>query len=257
MTEIALGRVAVFIGLFVVLGVFGFLDPALIAMSRLEPGTWGEWAGAIGTLLAVLFALYHQWLIPRSLKPRLSLGLHLVDDCGRLIIRGQPLHYFRLRVENLGSCSARGVLIRVRSIIRLEEGSRSLVEGFLPFDLDWNQGGQSRVDISAGKELGELCDLARIPRDTSSQLYPEAATKAANDQRQRSQWPLALESATKFSDPFELLWRGDYEIRLLLAAENHASLAYLLRVKWDGVWRESFAETVGKPGFMQLEALPE
>jgi hypothetical protein len=195
-----------------------------------------EWLIAVGTIGAVVVALYVGVIRPRLRRPSLSLGFDGVDEEDAVIVQSaapvktwqQPTidtAYLRLRVCNRESRdTAEDVEVLVERVRELaprvgNQPSPSPALGNWPLPWSLSDPTTTRLNIPPGVE--RHVDLAHVYRD-------EPATRGAG--------PLILDIRPEPVMERHHLDFGKTEIRLVISARNADSRRYVVVVAFDGRW---------------------
>jgi len=206
------------------------LDHSLILGSAID--TWATVAVAIGTIGAVIYALFRDLIVTPRRRPKLDLRF---DSAGtdQVIVAtagGNDAASVRLRVANEErKDTADDVVVIVTEIRRSEDSSTALAE-VRPIGLPLSWSGSSppltvasvhpgserhvdllHVDWPAGDEI----DIARTWSDGV---------------------PLQIDLTPKPAGGRDVLDVGRYEISVEVRARNADTIRYAVPVSWDGKW---------------------
>jgi hypothetical protein len=184
-------------------------------------GTLAQWFAAIGTLLAVVVALFLQLYLPWRRRPKLQVE-HATG--GRFLLPiatgdGTRREYARVGVVNKGymvARSCRGYLVKVERFIPALPGWSTLVEDTVP--LAWSFVGP---DLNArGIDLSP-----RVPHylnlgwtdQVSNSLYLDlvpAPTYRDDLIKEHGEYRLTVQISAEGAEPalekFKLMWRGEW-----------------------------------------------
>jgi hypothetical protein len=183
---------------------------------------------AVGTVFGLLVALYRDWFLEWRGRPRLQIAF---DPAGRrenldLVTVGPPdglVHWVRLRVSNATGCrSADNVEVFLLRCERREETRTQTPLNERP--LSWSgireSDGKTRITktvIPPG--VTRHVDLISIEREEGK---PTASLRAV---------PTPRDERHKFS-------QGDYDVELILSAQNVDAKRYRGSVSYDGAWSD-------------------
>jgi hypothetical protein len=195
-----------------------------------------EWIGAVGTALAVILALWLQWL--RVWLRRPALVLDFEGDRDRADIRhtdGYVSHWVRPRVRNRprhnSADDVEVVLARVRLLDQVAE-SRSerpeeLLEGRA---LKWSELNTTKVSLPPG--TARRVDLLHVD-NTRAETSPDGAEERL--ERAPIRFDVYPLPAAKYHRAF-----GDaYEVTLALTARDTDAVYYMTQVSYDGMFRDA------------------
>lgn len=153
------------LGSLVTLLVFGFGFPILpkFRISYSVPTLWPEFLTAIGTLLAIVVALFGDWIRSKLFPSKISLTDKWQNTQNN---QGQT----RLLFRNIGSTTGYEVEVYVNRIV----DNGQIRQGFLPVPLIWTHtaGVETKRDIHP-KQFGYYIDLCRIDDITIPGIQPK------------------------------------------------------------------------------------
>jgi hypothetical protein len=224
------------------------------------------WLSSIGTLLAIIVALFKEELIQLWRRPELIGRVALqAPDCEKMDIqvmasqnpqllisgtnvegqvsvtgsivpnaslwRGEA-YYFRIWIENRGRQRADDVQVFAAHLrFKHADGIFRSVETFLPMNLRWSHSRTSLPDIFADINplMGKHCDLGFISD-------PENPTLPALPLLDRGQvtFDLALEALSNTQS--HRLLPGTYQLELRIAAANAKPVARQIQLTFSGRW---------------------
>lgn len=148
--------------------IFGIADiPPLLHNFHIRstiPGSWPEFLTAIGTMFAVIVALFGE-LIRSKLFPSKIRMLNIWEN-----IQGDSQGHTRLLFRNIGSTTAYEVEVYVNRII--DDGRER--QGFLPVPLIWTHTADAitKRDLHP-KQFGYYLDLCRIDDVNNPGIEPK------------------------------------------------------------------------------------
>jgi len=152
---------------------------------NLEPGTWAQWVWGLGTLLAVLVALFGDRIRGRMFGPKLDVTVSTEPpDCVRVATSykldsdsrflGSDIGtvdsvYVRMKVQNTGRSAARDVQVFAESVmVRVPGEGWQPVRMFPSMNLPWSDlppGVDPKLRMffpGLGPTMSKHCDLGRI-----------------------------------------------------------------------------------------------
>jgi hypothetical protein len=185
-------------------------------------------AAAVGTVGAVLYALFRDLILANRRRPRLDLRFdaHGTDQVVVGTVGGFDAAYVRLRVTNeKRKDTADDVQVFVREIASQEASSDSTPIG-LP--LIWVGSLPPTTIASVHPGFERHIDL----------LHVDWITKNLDDvvQKYTEETPLQLDVHPKPAGGQHTLSAGKYEISVELVARNADAARYTVVVEWDGKW---------------------
>jgi len=199
---------------------------------RLNAGERAEWVAGIGTVLAVIVALFGHEIRDQMFGPKLDVVVSTEPpDCVRVPIAfGPPLGgkldpidsiYVRIRVGNHGQSLARDVQVFAESVAELIEQQWRPIRIFPSMNLPWADL-PSDVDVKLrmffpglGPAMSKHCDLGRIVSPRLRNLVGDEKTGLNATSN-----AFAFETLVTPNNQGHIVGPGSYRIRLLLAAEN-------------------------------------
>jgi hypothetical protein len=198
---------------------------------------------AIITFLAVLVALFKDWLWEKINKPKLVLNFEMeAPYCTKSFFYNQhnnrnvDTYYFRLRISNTSSIPAKGVQVQVENVQRkYTDGTYHEDKQFQPINLRWTNYGnpkQNTTTILPG--MGAFCDLGHVYDPSYRQFYLGSAGITKPNDSDVFLFELALES--KPMNGTDLLKIGEYQIEVALAAENVMPKKKSIAITFKGPW---------------------
>jgi hypothetical protein len=218
---------------------------------RCDVDFWGnvaQWAGAIGTLLAVCIALFRDLLYKKFYHPELVCTIKLAppDSIKTLsIYKPAPIvapkqiegYHFRLWVSNEGNVRAEKIQVFAEKITRkLPDGTFTPVDNFLPMNFVWANTHEVFAEGIA-PSMGKHCDLCHIADpsalvDLGENLNDVSAGKTI----------LALDLEVKPFTNNHLLPPGTYNLTLKIAGANSLPKSYTLEITITGDWYDKEAK---------------
>lgn len=203
----------------------------------MDNAPWGnvpQWLSAIGTISAVLVALFKDIFTARRNRPKLKISLNMSPpDIQAVSFNGSPGYYLRFWIFNDGNTKATNAQIYAS---RLEErnsdGEYVDANKFTPMNFTWSYGNASSgmPEIYAGSilpKMGKHCDFGSITGSPSSVIYPDM-----EDHSPYRKFSLALEFCSNSGN--SMLAPGHYRLHLIVAAENFQPQTQLIEFGFTG-----------------------
>jgi hypothetical protein len=222
----------------------------------LDPGTWAQWIGGFGTILAVLVALFGDRIRGWIFGPGLTIVVSLdPPECVRVAISYMYEYsvdgsvseqegsvdsvYVRVKVQNTGRSLARDVQVFAESVTIFvpDEGWRPV--GMFPaMNLPWSDLPED-ADVKLrmffpglGPTMSKHCDLGRIA-EPGNRLYIGDEKEDLDHQTNA----FAFETLVKPNHQGHIVGPGRYQIRLLLAADNARPVVRTIEMIVRPDWR--------------------
>ncbi len=221
----------------------GFLASFQIWAGGFAPSSLAQWFGAVGTILAVLVALFKDPFVAWRRRPHLDAACTegspwtskqpvVVRNSQGTTIWNGDCYYVRLKVENSGNTRAEKVQVHAERLAKRGLNDQFAdIPTFIPLDLKWSNLSVSILDgisprMGAFCDVLSLCDPANptrsLPRDT-----PQNVTVA---ELQLEVLPLARP---------DLLSPGTYRLTLRIAAANAKPINKVFEFKHTGTWMDN------------------
>jgi hypothetical protein len=215
----------------------------------MAPSTLAQWFGAVGTIGAVLVALFKDPLLAWRRKPRLDVTCtkespltckvpYLVTSTGNEnVLWAGECYWVRAMVKNSGKTRAERVQVYASRLARLGADNKfENVSTFLPLNMRWANhppGASGAILDGISPKMWALCDIVALcdpantfwttpagtpPNTTVGQLQMEAFTGAA------------------------MLPPGTYRLTLRIAAANVHPIEKVFQFKHTGAWLSDDAQ---------------
>ena len=201
----------------------------LIVVSTVD--TWATVAVAVGTLGAVLYALFRDLFVTPRRRPKLSLRF---DPSGndQIVVGtagGDEAAYVRLRVANQpGRDTADDVVVVVTELRRLDsEDTRTDVTP-IGLPLTWSGTTPPLTVAAVHPGSGRHVDLLHVDWPGGDEV--EIAQKWTDTV------PVQLDLTPKPGGGRDFLRFGAYELSVEVRARNADAICYMVPVVWDGKW---------------------
>lgn len=205
------------------------------------------------TILALVYAIYKDWLVTLLFQPKFKVTLKLdVPDCVKINRNPYAYYYFRLFVENTGRKRAENVQLFMWKIQKKDNktGSYLPVPLFLPTSLVWTHINKGIIDGILPK-TGRHCDLGCIQdgrpllQDTTGGIIGVDKTSDYKD----CKFILKLDVE---NTGYEILEPGDYIFEIEIAASNCKPKIHKIPLIITGKWydnpEEMFSKGIYQPG---------
>jgi len=188
--------------------------------------TWATVAVAIGTISAVLYALFRDLVVTPRRRPRLELRFDRTGN-DQVIVgteRGVDAAYVRLRVANQpGRDTADDVVVLVTEVLSVGDAETRPIG--LP--LAWSGSAPPLTVGSVHPGSERHVDLMHVD-------LPAAEFDSAEGRPERMDCRLDLASTPPGGRG--VLEPGSFEISIEVRARNADAIRYGIRVSWDGKW---------------------
>lgn len=134
-----------------------------------------EWWSAIGTISAVIVAIFAETIWTWLRRPKLELSICMKrPDCVKTPVRnaqGQQVgeaYYCRVLVSNNGKRAAENVEVNAERLECEDAGELTVIEEFPPMDLNWAHLGRPLQNIAPG--IRNHCDLGHVFLPTTEMM---------------------------------------------------------------------------------------
>jgi hypothetical protein len=206
-----------------------------------------QWWSAIATffvaIIALILAIFQDWLRSLFQKPELQMGIKKeAPDCYKAIFRnpqtGEYLHdcyYFRFKVDNTGNYQMEDAEIMIIEIEeRLLDGKYHKRTDFLPMNFVWSYY-RTLTMPKIQPKLFKHCDLGHIMKAEDANLENFGKTKSSNI-------VLILDVVRPTFIGAHILEPGDYNIKIKFAANNLKPELKIYNVVIKDEWTENEEE---------------
>lgn len=195
------------LGSLVTLLIFGFNTPFLpkFQITYSNQSSWPEFLTAIGTLLAVVVALFGDW-IRYKLFPS---DVHIVDIWQDVQgNQGQT----RLLIRNIGKYTAYEVEVYLNKIV--DNGVNR--QGFLPVPLIWTHtaGIETKRNLHPN-QFGYYLDLCRLEKINDPSIEPKV--------------PLIFGAGV---DAYEKIYHGTTILKIVISQKSGEQIKYDVNLEW-------------------------
>jgi hypothetical protein len=212
----------------------------------MAPSTLAQWFGAVGTIGAVVVALFKDSMLAWKRKPRLDATCtkespwtarvpYYVSRNGQVLWTGE-CYWVRAKVENSGQTRAEKVQVYASELAKLRvDGKFADIPTFLPLNMRWANsppGGQGAVLDGISPRMGAFCDIVAICNPENPFWGKPEGTSANTTVGQ-----LQLEAFTGA----EMLAPGTYRLTLRIAAANVEPIDKIFTFGHTGTWLQDDA----------------
>lgn len=208
---------------------------------------WASILTAIGTMLAVIVALFQKQLIALLFHPNLKARIDLsapdcvktkinhYDENGRLKSQ-ENSYYFRLWVENNGSVRAENVQVFFSKLLKKYMDGKFIEEKqFLPMNFRWSNSPIGQVEIftdGISPKMGKHCDIGHIVDPSTPRS--SALREILNFTGEKTLLEFDLEVFP--STYSNVISPGEYQLVLQIAAANAKPKEVKLSLNFTGEW---------------------
>jgi hypothetical protein len=194
--------------------------------------TWATVAVAVGTIGAVVYALFRDLFVTPRRRPNLDLRFDRTGNDQVVVgtAGGFDAAYVRLRVANgKRKDTADDVVVMVTEVRRLEDSATTIAETKpIGLPLTWSGSNPPLAVSSVHPGSERHIDLLHV--DLPARDEPEIGRKWSDAV------PLQLDLSPKPGGGRDLLDAGAYEISVEVRARNADAIGYSIPVFWDGGW---------------------
>lgn len=207
-------------------------------------GSWGtvaDWLVAVGTLVVAAVAVFQETIRGWFYHPAFHVSAKTVPpDCVAVPFTQQngtfvvDSVYLRLWVKNVGNATAKDVEVYAKELRRQRaDGTWERVAPFPPMNLKWANAGGLIYFPSIAPEMGKHCDLGHIVDPQRRQLLREDNPRLQLNNNQTS---LAFDLMVAPNHRGHIIGPGEYQLDILVAAENARPLARTVSISLRGTW---------------------
>lgn len=223
--------------------------PSPSSIWSLVPSSFAQWVSGVGTLLAVIVALFKDSLMRKWRKPRLMatcakeipwtvrvpISVYTTTQTpGQVnVLWSGSCYFIRLQVENTGRTRAEKVQVRALKLERRGiDNEFADIPTTLPFNMKWaNSPPTAAVTVLDGISSGmsAFCDLISLcdPANPHQRRPTGASTNTTTGQ---------LQLEFELPDEWVLLTPGTYRLTLRIAAANVSPFDQTLQFTHSGNW---------------------
>lgn len=210
----------------------------------MAPSSLAQWFGAVGTIAAVLVALFKDSLFAWKRKPRLDATctketpwttrtpIVVHDGMGAVLWTGDA-YYVRIKVENSGKTRAERVQVYASKLAKQGADTKFAdIPTFLPLNMKWSNsppGAAAAILDGISPGMGAFCDVVGLC-DRANPLQRRPAGSALNTTV--GQLQLEVQPFTNS----DLLPPGTYRLTLRIAAANVKPIDKFFEFTHTGTW---------------------
>ena len=212
------------------------------ATPTFAPSSLAQWLSAVGTISAVIVALFKDAILASSRKPRLEVTSTKEEPFTSktpIIVQGPKgvwtgdAYYVRARVENSGKSRAEKVQVYAANLaVACADQTYADVPGFIPLNVKWSNsphGSGSPILDGISPKMAAFCDLVMLTDPTNPyQVRPQHAKPN-----------LTIAQLQLEVDPLSgsnLLAPGTYRLTLRIAAANASPIDKVFEFTHTGAW---------------------
>jgi hypothetical protein len=223
-----------------------------------QPSTWGtvaQWAGAVGTISAVLVALFKDEILRNRRRPKLNVSITLgppdsvktiwnyqilAPNLQTYIAKQADCYFMRLWIENQGKTRAEKVQVFASKLLKeAEAGTFHPVKNFLPMNLQWANSHELFAE-AISPYMGKHCDLGHIMTPSALVALQEDLPAVPSEHT-----VLALDLEVKPSTKNHLISPGRYLLELKIAGANVLPVVTTLDITLTGKWYDDAEKMFG------------
>jgi hypothetical protein len=146
--------------------------------------------------------------------------------------------FLRLRVNNLGTASAKNVEVYAHSLHRIsDQGTAEFVKAFPPMNLKWADTSGSIYIQSIAPNMGRYCDICHVP-DPGRRIEVEKPRYAVPI----TQTTMAFDLQFPPNHKGHVVGPGRYILEIRIAADNCRSIGCRLEIVLEGTWIDDEAK---------------
>jgi len=187
------------------------------------------WLVAIGTLLLAVIAIFQDVVRAWILRPKLAVSASTQPPCSHANVTAiknktslEPDHvsgvYMRVKVENRGNSTARGVEVFAERLAKeQQDGSYRNVTAFDPMNLVWSHIG-SPIMEAIPPRMHKYCGLGRIFDPQKRHHFPLQQINGVSPEQTVFEFDLQVKPFTKS----HVVPPGKYRLYLTVGAANAA-----------------------------------
>lgn len=204
---------------------------------------------SIFTLLAVIAALFiavfqdkmRAWIH----RPILNVSIEMKPPyCLKTIISNSSTnaacYYFRIKVENEGNTKADAVEVLATELKIKKNDNYEHYKFFLPMNLFWSHVRKERYESIASKTF-KFCDLGHITDIAKRQQFIGEHFNVMSEElffghTLEEETIFCFDTIVQTTTSNHLIPAGEYQLTILVAAENCKPIKKVLKIKIAGTW---------------------
>ncbi|MGO8811963.1 MAG: hypothetical protein ACLQJF_21095 [Candidatus Sulfotelmatobacter sp.] len=215
--------------------------PPIVPFCLIHWGTVADLLVAAGTLVLAAVAVFQETIRGWFYRPKFKTSVKTEPpDCvavpftrldGTFVANSV---YLRLWVENDGNATARNAEVYAKELRRQRaDGTWERVGTFPPMNLRWANLLGKIYFPSIAPDMGKHCDVGHIVDPACRHLLQEDAPGLALTNQQTS---LAFDLMVAPNHRGHIIGPGDYQLDILVAAENVCPIKRTLEIHLRGIW---------------------
>ena len=209
-------------------------------LSLILSGTVADWFVAAGTFLVAVVAVFQDAIRGYFYRPAFDVSVKTAPpDCVAVPFTRQDgtflgnAVYLRVWIENEGNTTARNVEVDAKELrLKRADGNWERVAAFPPMNLRWANVGVAYFPRIAPK-MGKHCDLGHIVDPQQRHVLNEDNPRLNLNNNQTS---LTFDLIAAPNHRGHIVGPGEYQLDVLVAAENARPLAKTVSISLSGDW---------------------
>jgi hypothetical protein len=219
--------------------------------NEMAPSTLAQWFGALGTLLAVLVALFKDPFLAWRRKPQLdakctkdspwTVRTEIIvydKNAGNILWTG-GCYYVRIEVGNSGQTRAEKVQVYASKLAKLAaDGKFEDIQAFIPLNMRWANSpptAASAVLDGISPKMGAFCDIVSLSNPANPYQGRPTGTQPNVTVGQ-------LQLEVEPTNRSHLLAPGKYRLTLRIAAANVKPVDKVFQFMHTGRWLQDDVE---------------
>jgi hypothetical protein len=233
-----------------------------MAFYILAPSSLAQWFAAVGTILAVIVALFKDWIRATWNRPLLNAvcenrspwtiktRVHVLSSSQQILWEGD-CYWVRIEVKNSGKSRAEKVQVYASRLEKLSLDDKfEEIESFIPLNMKWSNSPPNAPVITLdgiSPTMSAFCDAVSLsdPANPTETVRPPGAKDG------ETLGYLQLEVAPNSGS--HILAKGKYMVTLLIAAANVTPIKKTLIFKHTGAW--TFDEDTMRRDYLTVSLL--
>ena len=214
------------------------------------------WVTLFLGVCALLAPPISKWVEHNMYAPKLEFSFRLAPPyCHRTRYNsGEPVYYFRLRIDNIGNSQARNCEVVLEKIWIYENETPREFPNFSPVNLIWVTGSVGTrvqyIDINPKRSV--FCDIGHIA-SPQHQTTVELNHFIYLPGGRRNHHCFMLELLQMFNAQPNCLHIGKYILEVGLYSENAKYRKACFEISWSGIWKDSEIEIFREINIVQTD----
>ncbi len=198
---------------------------------------------AIIAALTAILALFKDMIINIIFRPSLQLKLiPLEPDCHlTYFTKGEKVHYFRLRVYNIGQRSAEEVEVTLEKVEIFKNGQYEYSTDYMPLPLMWSHWRTQIKNTNIPSETYRLCDLGFILEPSVKTLNIDSGSVDSHKNDKLVFW---FDTRIRPNAGYTYLLPGKYRVEISVFGKNVQRETLRFIINWKGVWDNEFKNLI-------------